>query len=254
MCSGALAKKRCPRNHGLSISALVVRGILIFKSKTGNSFPSLPRSENGTTAPTCFIWGLSLCSSIVCMTITPHLFEAYLKCPTKCFLRSLGETGAGNPYADWVCAQNTFFRREGIRRLKEGVANDERSAGPLDRKELKSTTWRLATESRVCAQNLECTLHAVERVPSDTPGKSVKFIPSRFIFTNKLAWHDKLLLAFDALVLSEALGQEVALGKIIHGDDFATLKSRPLPWTARCERLPRRLQRCSPARHRQTSS
>jgi len=81
---------------------------------TGNSFPSLPQSENGTTAPTCFIWGLSLCSSMVCMTITPHLFEAYLKCPTKCFLRSLGETGAGNPYADWVCAQNTFFRREGI--------------------------------------------------------------------------------------------------------------------------------------------
>jgi len=64
----------------------------------------------------------------------------------------------------------------------------------------------------------------VERVPSDTPGKSVQFIPSRFIFTNKLARHDKLLLAFDALVLSEALGQEVALGKIIHGDDFATLK------------------------------
>ena len=158
------------------------------------------------------------------MTITPHLFEAYLKCPTKCFLRSLGETGAGNPYADWVCAQNTFFRRVGIRRLKEGVANDERTTGPLDRKELKSTTWRLATESKVCAQNLECTLHAVERVPSDTPGKSVQFVPSRFIFTNKLAWHDKLLLAFDAHVLSEALGQEVALGKIIHGDDFVTLK------------------------------
>ena len=35
---------------------------------------------------------------------------------------------------------------------------------------------------------------------------------------------DKLLLAFDALVLSEMLGREVSLGKIIHGDDHATLK------------------------------
>ena len=55
-------------------------------------------------------------------------------------------------------------------------------------------------------------------------GKAAQFIPIRFIFTNKLTRDDKLLLAFDALVLSEALGREVSLGKIIHGDDHATLK------------------------------
>ena len=158
------------------------------------------------------------------MIITPHLFEAYLKCPTKCFLRSLGETGAGNAYADWVFAQNTFYEREASRRLQEGVANDECAIGPLDRKELNSATWRIATEIKVYAQNLECTLHAVERLPSDTPGTPAQFTPTRFIFTNKLGRYDKLLLAFDALVLSETLGREVALGKIIHGDDFVTLK------------------------------
>jgi hypothetical protein len=158
------------------------------------------------------------------MTITPHLFEAYLKCPTKCFLRSLGETGAGNAYADWVFAQNTFYQREASRRLQEGVANDECAIGPLDRKELNSATWRIATEIKVYAQNLECTLHAVERLPSDTPDTPAQFTPTRFIFTNKLGRYDKLLLAFDTLVLSETLGREVALGKIIHGDDFVTLK------------------------------
>jgi predicted RecB family nuclease len=158
------------------------------------------------------------------MTITPHLFEAYLKCSTKCFLRSLGETGAGNAYAEWVCAQNTLYQPEASRRLKERVANDECAIGPLDRKELKSATWRIATECKVCAQNLDCTLHAVERVLSDTPGTPAQFIPARFICTNKLSRHDKLLLAFDAIVLSETLGREVGLGKIIHGDDFATLK------------------------------
>ena len=34
----------------------------------------------------------------------------------------------------------------------------------------------------------------------------------------------KLLLAFDALVFSEALGREVRIGKIVHGDDDAVLK------------------------------
>jgi hypothetical protein len=53
------------------------------------------------------------------MTITPRLFEAYLKCPTKCFLRSLDETGAGNAYADWVHSQNASYMREGVTRLKD---------------------------------------------------------------------------------------------------------------------------------------
>jgi predicted RecB family nuclease len=82
----------------------------------------------------------------------------------------------------------------------------------------------MATESKVCVQDLACTLHAVERVPSDNPGTPAQFVPTRFIFTNKLGRHDKLLLAFDALVLSETLGLEVVLGKITHGEDFVTIK------------------------------
>lgn len=39
------------------------------------------------------------------MKITAPLFETGLKCLTKCFLRSLGETGTGNAYANWVRGQ-----------------------------------------------------------------------------------------------------------------------------------------------------
>jgi predicted RecB family nuclease len=64
----------------------------------------------------------------------------------------------------------------------------------------------------------------VERVPSEGRGKPAHSIPIRFVFTNKLTKDDRLLLAFDALVLSKALGREVSHGQIIHGDDHATLK------------------------------
>jgi hypothetical protein len=41
------------------------------------------------------------------------------------------------------------------------------------------------------------------------------------------AWNltkdDRLLLSFDAFILSKAAGRDVNLGKIIHGDDHATL-------------------------------
>jgi hypothetical protein len=48
--------------------------------------------------------------------------------------------------------------------------------------------------------------------------------PIRFVFRNKLTKDDRMLLAFDALVLSQVLGRAVSLGKIIHGDDHATLE------------------------------
>jgi predicted RecB family nuclease len=108
--------------------------------------------------------------------------------------------------------------------LKDGVASNECVAGPLDGKDLKSAKWRLAVESKAYAENLESAIDAVERPPRDKPGKPPQLVPIRFILTNKLNRNDKLLLAFDALVLSEALGREVDLGKIIHADAFVTLR------------------------------
>jgi hypothetical protein len=44
------------------------------------------------------------------MTITNDLVETFLKCPTKCFLRSRGEAETGNAYAAWVQTKNDVFR------------------------------------------------------------------------------------------------------------------------------------------------
>ena len=161
--------------------------------------------------------------SLAYMTVTARLFEAYLKCQTKCFLRYLDKPGTGNVYADWVRSQEASYLHEEIRHLTVEIPNDEWVTGSLDTQGLKSAKWRLAIESRVCAQDLQSTLHVVERVPGEAPGVPAQFIPIRFIYTNKLGRHDKLFCAFDALVLSEALGRKVSLGKIVHGDDRVTL-------------------------------
>ena len=63
------------------------------------------------------------------MTITDDLVEAFLKCPTKCFLRSRGEAGAGNAYAAWVRIKNDVFRIEGTKRLVAEVAPDKCAIG-----------------------------------------------------------------------------------------------------------------------------
>ena len=158
------------------------------------------------------------------MTITSHLFEAYLKCPTKCFLRSLNEPSAANPYSDWVQVQQASYLSEGIKRLTQGVAQNECITRPITGQNVQSVTWLLAAENPARVQNLESTIHAVERLTREGQDNLALFTPIRFIFTNKLHRDDKLLLAFDAFVLSKLLDREVGVGKIIHGDSSATLR------------------------------
>src|SRR6266849_3769989 len=158
------------------------------------------------------------------MRITPRIFGAYLKCPTKSFLLAQVEAPSGNAYAEWVRNQNESYRSAGVARLKERVPPEEWAGSTPDPPDLKAAKWRLAVDFQAQAHNLESRLHAVERVPSAGRGKPAQFIPIRFVFTNKLTKDDKLMLAFDALVLSEMHGREVGLGRIIHGDDHSVLR------------------------------
>jgi predicted RecB family nuclease len=158
------------------------------------------------------------------MKITPSLFHAHIKCPTKCWLRFTGEPATGNAYAEWVQRQNESYRDAAIERLRSEVPQDDCAVAPAQAS-LKTSKWRLGFDVLVApSQNLETRLHAVERVLPEGRGQATRFIPIRFVFTNKLGKDEKLLLAFDAFVLSEILRREVSLAKIIHGDDRFTLK------------------------------
>ena len=77
----------------------------------------------------------------------------------------------------------------------------------------------------MCLQtkDLECHPQVIERIAPQGRFGTAQFVPYRFEFTNKLTKQQRLLVAFDALVLSEAIGREVPLGKIMHGDGHATM-------------------------------
>lgn len=158
------------------------------------------------------------------MIATSDLFAAYLKCSTKCFLRSLGQVDTTNDYANWLNAQNELYLKEGLGYLAKETASDESDILLPDTDPLKNVKWRLAINLVARTENAVSSLHAVERVPPAGRGRVAKFVPIRFNFSNKLTRDDKLLLAFDALVLAEVLGRKVLLGVIIHGDNQDKLK------------------------------
>ena len=167
------------------------------------------------------------------MTITTACFEAFLKCPTKCWLLSTNELHSGNPYANWVAAQSESFLIAQTERLLAETVPGEVVRLPTPR-EMKTSRYKLALgiAAQVSAQTtsglpcpVESDLHALERVPAEGRGKAAHFIPIRHVFRNKPTKEDKLLVAFDAFVLGTALGRgRIGVGKIIHGDDHAALK------------------------------
>ena len=171
------------------------------------------------------------------MAITSELVETFLKCPTKCFLLSCGQAETGNAYAAWVRSKNNCFRIEGIKRLVAGVASDKCVTGRHAMEILKPAQWRLGIDVTVESQNLHCSYHAVEQNPPAGRGRTMQFVPIRFMFSNKLTRADRLLLAFDACVLSEVIGREVVLGKIVHGENYATLKVKILALAGEIRKL-----------------
>ncbi len=62
------------------------------------------------------------------MRITPDLFEAFLKCRTKCWLRASGEQASGNTYAEWVQTQGESYRVAQAKRLLSEMPKNERVA------------------------------------------------------------------------------------------------------------------------------
>jgi len=64
------------------------------------------------------------------MRITPDLFEAFLKCPTKCWLRATAEAASGNIYAEWVDDRNEAYRVAETERLLTQTPPAESALSP----------------------------------------------------------------------------------------------------------------------------
>ena len=100
------------------------------------------------------------------MIVTAPLFQAYLECPTKCWLRFHAESATGNVYAEWVRAQNDLYRLDALNRLRALFATREQTRAPSITKQSKGATWRLATDVKLYVNGLDSHLQAVEKMPA----------------------------------------------------------------------------------------
>src|SRR4051794_29161847 len=114
------------------------------------------------------------------MVVSASLFETYLECSTKCWLRAHDEPSAGNPYAEWACLRNENFHAKGLQRLLAKFPENDRAISPCISTDAKDAAWRVAIDVRFCRNSLESPLRAVERACSERRGAPSQFIPYRF--------------------------------------------------------------------------
>ena len=152
------------------------------------------------------------------MIISDEIFELFLCCKTKAKLKILGNNNSPNPYTEWERKRCVEFRIQCIENLRTKYMASECAYNPLlSSQSLQDNQYRFLVDCTLRTAELQSNFHALERFSESINEKHNPYIPIRFIPKIKITPEDKLLLAFDALVLADYFGKPSPIGKIIYG-------------------------------------
>jgi predicted RecB family nuclease len=164
------------------------------------------------------------------MLITDDIFQAFLQCETKAHLKLAGAAGDQRGLPAWARHRVEAYKRQYHLHMRADCREDECLVGVALPQDLSHSLWRLVMDCRVQTQALQSHIHIVERCTSAGQTPHHPYIPVRLIPREKMTPQDKLVLAFDALVLSAATGQAPPFGKIISGGAYAVAKVTLEAW------------------------
>jgi predicted RecB family nuclease len=169
------------------------------------------------------------------MLITDDLFHAFVQCETKAHLKFAGAAGDHRAFPAWERTLIEDYKRQCHRQLRTAFGEAACLVGGAFPHDLDTSRCRFMLDCRVCAQEMQSDLHAVERVAAPGPANQSPYMPIRCVPREKITTQDKLLLAFDALVLGTVLGEAPRFGKLIHGCEQATATVEVAGWMDRAK-------------------
>jgi predicted RecB family nuclease len=158
------------------------------------------------------------------MLITDDIFQAFLQCETKGHLKLAGAVGDQREFPDWERTLVEDYKQQCYRPWRADCGEAACLAGVVLPHDLDNSRCRLVMDCTVRTQEMQAHLHAVERVAAPGKMNDSPYMPIRCVPREKITTQDKLLLAFDALVIWTVTGQAPRFGKIIHGREQATAK------------------------------
>ena len=116
-----------------------------------------------------------------------------------------------------------LYRREGSPRLHARVPDDQLHVGTPTAAAIQRQQYCVILDCTLQASDLSAQVHGLELVRSARTSGRGAYVPVRFLPPERISTADKLLLAFDAFVLSQACDVTPPhLGKLIHGRQYVT--------------------------------
>ena len=157
------------------------------------------------------------------MVISDTIFEAFLECPTKCWLQYNQKPGDDNVYTNFVKKQGNEYRSFGLSQFVLKTNPEKCVQSPLVQVPIKKIKWLLAYDFVAEKGNWISRPDAVERVVNKEDN-TTRLLPIRFICKSKVGKINKILLAFDALILAKLFKINVSHGKLVYSSECFTLK------------------------------
>jgi len=157
------------------------------------------------------------------MLITDEVFQAFLVCENKSYLKLRGDVGSQREFTEWKQSRFEVFKKECLDKLRSNFGEYEHPLDVISPQAIKKIKCDFVVNFIIKTQEFQSHIDAFERLTTPENANSI-LIPIRFIPNEKITKNDKLLLAFDAFVLSTTSGKIPIFGKIMHGAEKKIVK------------------------------
>jgi predicted RecB family nuclease len=157
------------------------------------------------------------------MPITEETFAAFLRCETKSYLNLNGTVGVASEFSQSRDHLREKFKQIGREQLCRAVQKGQSYAGTPDLRCLEEHRYSLIVDYVVALPEIQARLDGLEQIRTTSHRLDCPYIPLRFVPSEKVSTHDKLLLAFEAFAFSQICGKTPRIGRIIHGCQYTVL-------------------------------
>ena len=120
------------------------------------------------------------------MQITEDIFQAFLQCETKSYLKFSGTVGLQHEFSDWERNRIENYKQQCCDRLRSKFREEECLVSPALPPDLDKSKYRLVMDCVVHAQGLQSHIHALERTTAPGNRKLNPFLPIRFVPSEKI--------------------------------------------------------------------
>jgi predicted RecB family nuclease len=174
--------------------------------------------------------------------ITNDIFVSFLHCNRKAFLRAAGTPGHPTDIETVLLDLGQTYRRQALEAFLDPYPAQDVLHDPPRLEEALKSPMRVIVNATASAEGLSSLIQAAERMKGlDQRGAPV-FAPVIFILNETVSHADKMLLAFNALVLSSVQGVLPLFGKIVHGSTYKVLKCKIEPLVGEVRKLVAQIQ------------